>query len=215
MRNYRISIIRHGHTEANEKAQYIGVTDLPLSERGKRELEEKAAAREYPKVEKVYTSPLLRCVQTAGILFKGADIAEVEGLREIDFGEFEGKTAEELMGLDSYKEWLKGGLDNKAPGGESLREMTGRTFEALNEILTDMMNERIFDAAVITHSGIIMNTLGCFGLPRMEPMKFACDVGEGFMLLVNLQLWQNGGVFEIQGRIPYAEDSAEDYTDDE
>lgn len=210
MKNYRITIIRHGQTEGNEKALYIGRTDIPLSQNGVEELRKLCEENEYPRLSKVYTSPLKRCVQTAAMIFPDKEIVEVEGLREMDFGEFDGKSVEELAGLEEYREWLKGGLDNKAHGGETIREMIGRTLAAFNEILTDMMEEEIYDAAIVTHSGILMNMLSCFGLPRMEPMEFACGAGEGYAISVDLRLWQTGGVFEILGRVPCIKESGDE-----
>lgn len=210
MRNYRITIIRHGQTEGNEKALYIGKTDLPLSQKGVDEVKALCDENEYPWVTKVYTSPLKRCVQTAALIFPDKEISVVDGLAEMDFGDFDGKSVDELAGLDEYKEWLKGGLDNKAHGGETIREMIGRTLAAFNEILTDMMDDGIYDAAIITHSGILMNMLSCFGLPRMEPMEFACGAGEGYAISVDLRLWQTGGVFEILGQVPCIKESEED-----
>lgn len=211
MKSYRLNIIRHGHTEGNEKAQYIGITDIPLSDAGREELRKKAEELEYPKVEKVYSSPLLRCIQTANIIFPDRELVTLEGLREIDFGDFEGQSVEDLIDLECYKEWLKGGLDNKSHNGETIREMIGRTFGAFNDILQDMMSMDLHDCAIVTHSGIMMNMLSCFGLPKMEPMKFACDVGEGYSISVNLQMWQTGGVFEITGKIPYTDEFHDGY----
>lgn len=210
MKSYRLTIIRHGHTEGNENGRYIGTTDIPLSKNGIAELEKIAAEYEYPYVEKVYSSPLLRCIQTARILFPDTELVTLDGIKELDFGQFEGKSVDELIDLEEYKEWLKGGLDNRAHGGETIREMIGRTVAAFNDILEDMMAMEIFDAAVVTHSGIMMNMLSCFGLPRMEPMKYACDVGEGYVISVNLQMWQTGGLFEIMGKVPVLKDSEEE-----
>ena len=134
MKGYRISILRHGRTEANEKGIYIGKTDLPLSEAGKAQLKELYETHEYPKVQKVYTSPLERAVQSAEILFPDRELTEVDDLREMDFGIFEGLKAEDLVNLDSYKKWLKGGLDNPPPNGESLRNMMVRCYTALNAL---------------------------------------------------------------------------------
>ena len=210
MKSYRLTIIRHGHTEGNENGRYIGTTDIPLSKNGIEELEKIAAEYEYPYVEKVYSSPLLRCIQTARILFPDTELVTLDGIKELDFGQFENKSVDELIDLEEYKEWLKGGLDNRAHGGETIREMIGRTVAAFNDILEDMMAMEIFDAAVVTHSGIMMNMLSCFGLPRMEPMKYACEVGEGYVISVNLQMWQTGGLFEIMGKVPVLKDSEEE-----
>ena len=215
MKNYRLVVIRHGHTEGNETARYIGKTDIPLSKNGLSEIENIAKEYEYPYVEKVYSSPTLRCIQTARILFPDTELVTLDGMRELDFGRFENKSVEELIDLPEYKEWLKGGLDNNAHGGETIREMIGRTVAAINDILEDMMSMEIYDAAVVTHSGIIMNMLSCFGLPRMEPMKFACDVGEGYVIAFNLQMWQTGGVFEIMGKVPVPKDSEEEFSENE
>ena len=54
MKGYRISLIRHGRTEANDKGIYIGRTDYPLSQKGISELYNKLDEFEYPHVGKVY-----------------------------------------------------------------------------------------------------------------------------------------------------------------
>ncbi|MDE6593688.1 MAG: histidine phosphatase family protein [Oscillospiraceae bacterium] len=202
MKGYRLCILRHGRTKANEEGIYIGKTDYPLSEEGKRQLKEIYESHEYPKVEKVYSSPLERAVQSAEILFPDREITEVDDLREVDFGVFEGLRAEELINLDSYKKWLKGGLDNPPPNGESLRNMMVRCYTALNGIILDMMHEDITSAGIMTHSGILMNMMSCFGLPKYKPMEFACPVGHGYEVLVTAQMWQQGYAFEILGKVP-------------
>lgn len=202
MKSYRLSILRHGRTAANEDGIYIGRTDLPLSEGGKDELRELYETHEYPRVQRVYSSPLERAVQSAEILFPDREIIEVDDLREMDFGVFEGVKAEELLELDTYKKWLKGGLDNPPPNGESLRNMMVRCYAALNAIILDMMENDITQAGVMTHSGILMNMMSCFGLPKMKPMQFACPRGHGYEVIVTAQMWQQGGCFEIAGKIP-------------
>lgn len=202
MKGYRLSILRHGITDANENGIYIGKTDLPLSENGREALQEKYETHEYPKVQRVYTSPLERAVQSAEILFPDRELVIVDDLREMDFGVFENLSVDDLIELDSYKKWLKGGLDNPPPNGESLRNMMLRCYSALNLMIMDMMKEGITHAGAVTHSGILMNMMSCFGLPKMKPMEFACDPGEGYEILVSAMMWQNGNTFEILGKIP-------------
>ncbi|MCI7351225.1 MAG: histidine phosphatase family protein [Ruminococcus sp.] len=202
MKGYRISMLRHGRTRGNDQGLYIGKTDLPLTEEGKDELRALYATYEYPRVHRVYSSPLERAVQSAEILFPDTDITIAEDLREMDFGVFEGLPAEELVKLDSYKKWLKGGLDNPAPNGESMREVMVRCYSAMNAIIMDMMKDGITHAGIMTHSGILMNTLSCFGLPKMKPMEFNCRMGFGYEIMVTANMWQNGNTFEILGRIP-------------
>ena len=92
MKTYKIYLIRHGATDGNARGEYIGVTDLALSLGGVAELTELKEKIQYPFVEKVYTSPLLRCRQTANILYPEQEADIVENLSEYDFGEFEGKS---------------------------------------------------------------------------------------------------------------------------
>ena len=180
MKGYRIAFIRHGITEANEDGRYIGTTDLPLSSAGAQELFFFFEKLDYPNPQKVYISPLKRCKQTASIIYPNCYTVELPELREMDFGKFENKKAEELMDTPEYKQYIKGGLDNPPPGGESAREMVNRCYEAIKIIISDMMYEGLTSAAVVTHGGIIMNMLSCFGVPKRRPMDYACDLGEGF-----------------------------------
>ena len=203
MQGYKISFVRHGRTEGNENGIYIGKTDWPLSEGGRKDLEEMYEKHCYPKVERVYSSPLTRALQSAEILFPDREIVICDEMTEMDFGVFEGVAIADLLELDSYKSWIKGGLDNPPPNGESLRNMMERTLSGLNLIIMNMMKENIHEAAVVTHSGILMNTMSCFGLPKLKPMDFACEPGEGWQVNVSAMMWQNSCAFEIVGKVPY------------
>lgn len=203
MNGYKINFVRHGRTEANENGVYIGKTDWPLSESGREELQEMYEKYSYPKVERVYSSPLTRALQSAEILFPDREIVICDEMTEMDFGVFEGIAIADLLELESYMKWIKGGLDNPPPNGESLRNMMERTLSGLNLIIMNMMKENIHEAAVVTHSGILMNTMSCFGLPKLKPMDFACEPGEGWQVNVTASMWQNSCAFEIRGKIPY------------
>lgn len=65
MITYKVHFIRHGMTQGNLEGKYIGSTDLPVCPEGYRQLDDLKAHYEYPKVEAVYSSPMLRCRQTA------------------------------------------------------------------------------------------------------------------------------------------------------
>lgn len=212
MTGYRIHFIRHAITVANEEGRYIGITESPVSERGRRELMEKTEKMIYPEVDKVYVSPMKRCIATASFIYPQGYARVVPELREMNFGSFEGKKAAELMGRPDYREFLKGGLDNPAPGGgESMRHVVQRCYEGIQFIIEDMMRNNIRSAAVVTHGGIIMNMLSCFGMPKFNPNDLACDFGEGFSVLVTAQMWQTGNAFEILGRLPYQPGDDDDY----
>ncbi len=219
MTGYRIHFIRHAITDANEEGRYIGITDSPISDRGRIELAGKLKTMEYPAVDKVYVSPMQRCIATASFIWPEGYARIVPEIREMNFGQFEGKLLAQIKDTPEYKEFIKGGLDNPAPGGESIRKVIERCYEGISFIIEDMMKNGYHSAAVVTHGGIIMNMLACFGMPKYSPNDFACDFGEGFTVLATAQMWQSSGCFEILGRCPYeipeVDEDGSDYTDED
>ncbi len=200
MKTFKIHLIRHGLTDGNLKQQYIGITDLPLTIAGVAQLKQLKSEMDYPKVDKVYSSPMLRCRQTANILYPAKDIQLVDKLREIDFGEFEGKTANELEANPAYADWAAGRI-SAAPGGEDNTEFAKRLCVGLNEIVRDMMASNAEHAAVIMHGGAIMMLLASCAVPRKSMVEWTCPAGSGFSLLITPSLYHSSGVVEVMGYI--------------
>ena len=86
MRSYKLYVIRHGLSIANKKGVYLGSTDISLSEEGRQEIMSLVQQYEYPKVQKVYSSPLKRAVETAEIIYTNNLIENIDALRECSFG---------------------------------------------------------------------------------------------------------------------------------
>ncbi len=205
MNGYHLSVIRHGRTEANDNGIYIGRTDYPLSEKGIAELYNKMDEYVYPGVAKVYSSPLRRCTETAEILFPDRDIDCVDDLIEMDFGKFDGKSADELTQLPEFKEWLHGGAECAPPEGESMADVQLRIFKALAYIIKDMMENDLRHCAVVTHGGIITSMIAGFGIPKVDPNELRAEFGEGYDIHITASLWQRSGAFELLGITPYQE----------
>jgi alpha-ribazole phosphatase len=202
VKGYHISFIRHGMTETNESGVYCGITDVSLSKAGKEQLQNSYDEYEYPKVERVYSSPLKRCTETSCIIFPEREIITLNGFSELNFGDFENRHADDLVNIPEFKTWLEGGLDVAPPNGESVRQLIERAFEAVSRVIREMMREEFRHVAVITHSGVISNLLACFGLPKYDPKAFFCNYGEGFEVMVTAQMWQQANAFEILGKVP-------------
>ncbi len=196
MKTYKIHLIRHGLTEGNLSGQYIGRTDLPLSAVGVTGLRQYTEENDYPRVDAVYSSPMLRAVQSARILYPSKDIQTVDNLREIDFGDFEGKTAYELEGNPAYADWAAGRI-NAAPNGEDNIEFAKRLCVGLNEIVRDMAAKKAEHSAVIMHGGAIMALLSACALPRKKMVEWTCPAGSGFTLLITPTLYHSSGVVEV------------------
>ncbi|MEG2596915.1 MAG: histidine phosphatase family protein [Oscillospiraceae bacterium] len=210
--SYKIYLIRHGMTTGNMEGRYIGSTNLPLCEQGAEELEKLKVSHAYPEVQKVYTSPLQRCLDTAEILYPDRMIHVLPNLREYEFGKFEGKSIEDLKTDEEFVRWSQSGMKIVPEGAEDMKDFICRCEAGLNEVVTDMMHKRITEAAVITHGGVIMNLLGAHGYPKREPLYWITESGHGYTALLNAQLWQRDQVLEVFDPLPYPKDANEEPT---
>lgn len=202
MRSYRLHLIRHGLTDANTEGRYIGgKTDLPLSSKGKKELKALYEDLEYPRVPLVFSSPMVRCTETAKILFPSREIITVENMREYNFGVFENKTAAELEGRPDYAAWAAGQMP-APPEGESSKDFVARLALGLNEIVRGMMEREEYEAAVVMHGGAIMMLLAACGLPQQQPALWTSKNGKGYTILVTPSLYQKTGAVEVIGTVP-------------
>ncbi len=208
MRNYRLHFIRHGLTQANKQGLYVGRSDYELCQEGILELVELKTRYEYPPVEAVYTSPLTRCVQTAGILYPDTQLVLEDGLIELDFGEFEGKTYDHLKDDPDFRNWMEDSGRYAPRGGEDWQSFTTRITQAVDGIFRDMQREQVEEVAVVTHGGVIMTLMATLGLPRRPFPEWAVGNGRGFTVLLNPQLWMRDQALEIAGYMPHGATSA-------
>jgi probable phosphoglycerate mutase len=153
-----IFFVRHGETDFNVAGRIQGGMDIPLNNTGieqANKLAEKCAENEM-KFDAVFSSSKLRASKTADIVSKrlGLHFEVVEGLEEIDLGEWQGLTWAEVKEKykDNYNEWFKNRRYTKVINGESHQDMIDRVFKALKKLI-DLRHERIL---VVTHSAVIM-----------------------------------------------------------
>lgn len=202
MKTYRIYLFRPGLSPGNFNAQYIGSTDEPLDPRGAAQLQKLAGAHPYPKVEAVFTSPLRRARQSAAILYPDMHAAALDGFKECDFGDFEGKTAGELQNDPDFSAWLSGDLRARPPHGESGAEFTARVADAFEKLVDAMLKTGVGSAAIVAHSGVLMTILACYGLPEAPSAQWQMDPGYGFELAVEPALWMRAKKIEVRDTAP-------------
>jgi len=121
-----LALIRHGETEWNESGLVQSRSDVPLSERGRAEVRRWQSPDVLAGFEWV-ASPLVRALETAEIL-SGGPVATDNRLVEMDWAVWEGRTLDDLRAEigNLRSAWEAGGLDFRAPGGESPREVQAR-----------------------------------------------------------------------------------------
>lgn len=199
MRTLKIHLIRHGATDANYDGRYIGCkTDLPLAPEGLNELRLLKDDIDYPEIERLYSSPMLRCRQTGAVLYPNFEPVTVEELKEYDFGSFENKTAAELESNPNFIPWTSGRL-SAPPGGEDNSEFIKRICVGFNKIVLDMIESGLTESAVIMHGGAIMMLLGVSAVPRSKPIEWTADNGRGYSVRVTPSLYHKSGVIEVYG----------------
>ena len=89
-----IYLIRHGRTYCNENKLYCGISDVSLSEEGKKELEEKRKSVRVPICKRNFTSGAKRANETFNILYPNKKYEVVKEFGEYNFGDFELKSYE-------------------------------------------------------------------------------------------------------------------------
>jgi len=155
----KIYLIRHGRTSWNDGGKWQGKTDIPLDSAG--EAQSRALARRLARlrepIKTIYSSDLIRARRTAEIITEtcGAEIVYLPELREIDLGSWEGRTIDEISGLDGFDEWEANG--RVAPhGGESFEQTRDRVTGAMYRIAAEQES----DFAVVSHGTAIRLFIG-------------------------------------------------------
>ena len=155
-----VFLLRHGQTRGNLERRYVGSTDEPLCPQGRKALE----GVRPPEADFLYVSPLLRCRETAALLYPGMEQIVVPGFRETAFGAFEGHTYEELKEDPAYQTWLDSAGAVPPPGGEAKEAVRQRVTEAFLAIAAHRGRED--RAALVVHGGTIMTLLEAFEASR-------------------------------------------------
>ena len=134
----KIIMVRHGFSIANEESKFAGHWDIDLTELGKLQAQKAGAYFKAHPVDAIYSSDLLRAYHTATPIGEalGLPVHKDTGLREIDAGEWEGITFEE-MGVRYPEEaalWVQDIGRSGCPGGETVKELVARIEGAVRRI---------------------------------------------------------------------------------
>ncbi|MDE6004439.1 MAG: histidine phosphatase family protein [Oscillospiraceae bacterium] len=170
----KINFIRHGATAGNLQKRYIGITDEALCEQGILELLKLKPMLEQSNL--IITSPMLRCIQTANILFPEQEIKIWEDFRECNFGEFENKNYLELCDNLNYQNWIASNGTACFPNGESPENFKLRTIKAFEKLIK-IYHENI---TIIAHGGTIMAILEKFAVPEQNYYDYQIANANGY-----------------------------------
>ena len=160
-------LIRHATTQGNLEKRFIGTTDLPIT--GDGAAQARLVAPSLPAVEHIYRSPLLRCRQTAELLWPDVAHTAISQLRETDFGPFEGKNHEELKDDPLYQAWIDEKADlTRIPVGETAQQVAARAAEGVRILVADAAHHDYNRVGVVIHGGTMMGILHSFAPPSED-----------------------------------------------
>lgn len=172
----RIGMIRHGETLWNRDGRWQGQAPVPLNDEGLQQAELLAAylAEQHDDAVLIYASDLTRAMQTAKAIAAQLNIPVIPDRvwREIDVGEWQGLTVEEVRAWDPERLALVATDPQRQPrpGGESWEQVGERGLQALLELPKAHPNQRVL---VVTHGGLIRSVLNRL-IPQEDP-RFIVD----------------------------------------
>lgn len=194
----KVYLLRHGETEYNAEKRYQGTRDIPLSEKGRKELRR---ADFVP--EKVYVSPLCRAAETAEILFpESRQISEYD-LREMCFGIFEGRNYIEMEKDPDYLAWVGEDCEGRCPGGETKREFTERTCIVFERLVAEAFSEGEEMLVILAHGGTQMALMEQYALPEMDYYHWCGPNAGGYVLEVSEEEWMTSRKMHYTGDVQY------------
>jgi broad specificity phosphatase PhoE len=175
----RFVLVRHGQTEWNRVERFRGRADLALDDTGMRQAEAAAKRLSRWQIAALYSSPLRRALMTAQILASQLRLAvqPLEGLIDIDFGHWQGLSAQEAAAQDSdlYKKWLQHPHEVRFPHGESLQDVQHRITAAIESLVQNHSEQTV---ALVAHN-VVCRVLLCvvLGLDNSHFWQLGQDVG--------------------------------------
>lgn len=153
--------VRHGQTPANKAHQFAGITDIELDDLGKIQAEQVAARFRTIEIDQIVSSPLKRAHYTAQAIGRvtGHEPLVLDGLREINFGDVEMLTLNELAERYQHLMPALGDVHDVTmtwPNGDNRKAFHDRVLDTVNGILHDYANKSV---AVVCHGGVISSVL--------------------------------------------------------
>lgn len=182
----RLYLIRHGTTTMNVENRYRGRRDIPLDAQGYQDAVDAARRLSAVGLSAVYTGPLRRTIATAQIIADEArvpDIRILHGLNNVDYGAWEGMTADEaaMFDPDAFQLYRTSPSRAVCPVGERLGDAQQRMMAALALIGSRHAGESV---AAVTHA--VMIRLVVAKLTNVDNETWRLPVGRGSLTEVHI-----------------------------
>jgi broad specificity phosphatase PhoE len=172
-----VILVRHGQTDENVSGRISGQGPVPLNTRGQEQARLVAEALASLGVNHIFSSPLVRARQTAEFLAARLQksIGEIPDLREVGYGDWEGKTFNEMRTHPVAHQVFHDPINATFPNGESLLEVQQRGIQVIEWV------RNTYPQAIVTlvsHGDVIRTALAHYlGMPFNEYRRLDLDNG--------------------------------------
>lgn len=175
-----VRLMRHAPTKENVEKRYIGWTDSSLAHAS-------ALPIVNDSVRKVYGSDLRRCQETAKCYFPQASYIADARFRETNFGDFEGKTYDQLKTDSRYRRWLDDPKKNAPPNGERFDQFCERVVAGFLALPKDED-----DYYLVVHGGVVRALLVAFAPQQEAFWSYQVPHNRLFTLTFSRAAWKEG-----------------------
>lgn len=176
-------LVRHGVTDWNKEKRYLGHTDRGVLTSELTQLNKLQKELAEISFDHVFTSDLLRCRETLAYLNIPSQVSVDTRLREINFGDWEGKTYIELKDDRMYRDWLNNWEKHSIPNGESANTFKSRIESFIQDLdhhsVKLIPNRR--KLLIVTHGGVIRYIVSKF-VPSIAFWELSVTHGHGIHL---------------------------------
>lgn len=190
----KICFVRHGETLWNLEGKTQGSSDIGLSGKGIKQAESvgRYLARKNYKVSKLYSSNLIRAIDTAKGINEFLSIPHIieEDFTELSFGNWEGLSIKEIgtQYADDLNIWRNEPHNMIFSGGDSLDKLSARTISKINEILETVDDGEVI--IIVSHAAAIKTMIiSLLELPLDNYYKFS--LGNGSISIVEVRPYGN------------------------
>ncbi len=198
----QIHLIRHGVTEGNIKSWFYGSIDIPLTPDGMEHISNLVTLGIYPEADEtetraaadMYTSGMLRANQTYALIYGDRPHKELPLLREFRYGEFEGKSYDELISREDFRSWIEAkDMSPQAPGGDSSASFLERVSGGWEELLgyhrfkelSVRHSGKEAHSIVVCHGGVISAIMRLsFPEKKFDRFRIVPMPGRGYTLIL-------------------------------
>ena len=128
---------------------------------------------------------------------------ELDDLREMAFGKFEGRAVQELVKDPEFAQWMDPTSRTVPAGAEDRQMFFNRTSSMLMKMFEYMLRTHTEEAACVTHGGVIMNMLSQHALPFRKPEEWMTDPGAGYSVRLDAEMWMRDHLAEAYDVVPH------------